>query len=84
MMMGIYLPDSGEIKLRAATSAKNLKIDRLSSGRARLYKRMKVMDTLLYFAEIKGKTGKDIERAPRTISNGLIYTTDAVENRSLV
>jgi ABC-2 type transport system ATP-binding protein len=63
MMMGIYLPDSGEIKLRGSGIGQEFKnrSGYLPEERG-LYKRMKVMDTLLYFAEIKGKTGKDIER----------------------
>jgi ABC-2 type transport system ATP-binding protein len=62
LMMNIYMPDSGEIKLRGASINQEF---RDTSGylpeERGLYKKMKVWDTLMYFAEIKGKTGKDIQ-----------------------
>jgi ABC-2 type transport system ATP-binding protein len=63
MMMNIYLPDSGEVILRGTKIGQEFK-DRtgyLPEERG-LYKKMNVWDTLLYFAELKGKTGKEIER----------------------
>jgi len=63
LLMNIYMPDGGEIKLRGNSVRQEF---RSRSGylpeERGLYKRMKVLDTLLYFAEIKGKTGKEIRR----------------------
>jgi ABC-2 type transport system ATP-binding protein len=63
MMMGIHMPDSGEILLRGK------KVDqkfRDSTGylpeERGLYKKMRVMETLLYFAELKGQKGKDARK----------------------
>jgi ABC-2 type transport system ATP-binding protein len=63
LLMNIYLPDSGEIRLRGNPIGQEFrsKSGYLPEERG-LYKRMKVMDTLLYFAEIKGKTGKEVQR----------------------
>ena len=63
MMMNIYEPDSGEVLLRGSkvdTSFKD-KVGYLPEERG-LYKKMKVMDTLLFFAEIKGKKGKAVQK----------------------
>ncbi len=61
MMMNIYLPDSGEVILRGTKVGQEFKnkVGYLPEERG-LYKKMKVLDTLLFFAEIKGKTGKEI------------------------
>jgi ABC-2 type transport system ATP-binding protein len=63
MMMNIYLPDSGEVILRGIKIGQEFKdkAGYLPEERG-LYKKMKVLDTLLYFAELKGKTGREIER----------------------
>ena len=63
MMMNIYLPDSGEVILRGTKVGQEFKdkVGYLPEERG-LYKKMKVMETLLFFAELKGKTGKDIEK----------------------
>lgn len=62
LLMNIYMPDRGEIRLRGNSVGHDF---RSRSGylpeERGLYKRMKVLDTLLYFAEIKGKTGKEIQ-----------------------
>ena len=62
MMMNIYMPDSGGIKLRGENLDSSFRgnVGYLPEERG-LYKKMKVIDTLLFFAEIKGKTGKNIE-----------------------
>jgi ABC-2 type transport system ATP-binding protein len=62
MMMNIYLPDSGEVVLRGTKVGQEFKdkVGYLPEERG-LYKKMKVMETLLFFAELKGMTGKDIE-----------------------
>jgi len=63
MMMNIYLPDSGEIIFRGLKTGIdfNSKVGYLPEERG-LYKRMKVLDTLLFFAEIKGKSGSKITK----------------------
>ena len=63
MMMNIYLPDSGEVILRGAKVGQEFKdkVGYLPEERG-LYKKMKVLETLLYFAELKGKSGKEIEK----------------------
>lgn len=62
MMMNIYLPDSGEVILRGSKIGQEFKdkVGYLPEERG-LYKKMKVLETLLFFAELKGKTGKDVE-----------------------
>jgi len=61
--MNIYLPDKGEIRLRGNPIGQDFrdKSGYLPEERG-LYKHMKVMDTLLYFAEIKGRTGNKVQR----------------------
>jgi len=63
MMMNIYMPDSGEIVLRGTKIGQDFKdkVGYLPEERG-LYKKMKVLDTLLFLAELKGKMGKDVER----------------------
>lgn len=63
MMMGIYLPDDGEVVLRGVKVGQEFKnkVGYLPEERG-LYKKMKVIDTLQYFAEIKGKTGREIHK----------------------
>ncbi|MCK9282275.1 MAG: ATP-binding cassette domain-containing protein [Melioribacteraceae bacterium] len=63
MMMNIYLPDSGEVILRGTKVGQEFKdkVGYLPEERG-LYKKMKVIETLLYFAELKGKSGKEIEK----------------------
>jgi ABC-2 type transport system ATP-binding protein len=62
MMMNIYLPDSGEVILRGSKIDQTFKdkVGYLPEERG-LYKKMKVMETLLFFAELKGKTGHEVE-----------------------
>lgn len=63
MMMNIFIPDSGEVILKGSKIGQDFKerVGYLPEERG-LYKKMKVWDTLLYFAELKGKTGKEIEK----------------------
>ncbi len=63
MLMGIYLPDEGEIIFKGSRIDETFKerVGYLPEERG-LYKKMKVLDTLLFFAEIKGATGRDIKR----------------------
>jgi ABC-2 type transport system ATP-binding protein len=59
MMMNIYLPDEGEVILRGVKVGQEFKnkVGYLPEERG-LYKKMKVLETLLYFAELKGKSGR--------------------------
>jgi ABC-2 type transport system ATP-binding protein len=61
MMMNVYLPDSGDIFLRGKKVDQEFRnsVGYLPEERG-LYKKMKVMETLLFFAEIKGKKGKAV------------------------
>ncbi len=63
MMMNIYLPDKGEVVLRGTKIGQEFRdrVGYLPEERG-LYKKMKVWETLMFFAELKGKTGKDIEK----------------------
>lgn len=63
MMMGIYLPDNGDVVLKGVKVGQEFKnrVGYLPEERG-LYKKMKVMDTLLYFAELKGKTGRAVQK----------------------
>jgi ABC-2 type transport system ATP-binding protein len=63
MMMNIYLPDSGEVFLRGVKIGSEIKniVGYLPEERG-LYPKMKVLETLLFFAEIKGKKGKDLNK----------------------
>jgi ABC-2 type transport system ATP-binding protein len=63
MMMSIYLPDEGEVILRGVKVGQDFKnnVGYLPEERG-LYKKMKVIDILLYFAEMKGKSGRTIQK----------------------
>lgn len=63
MMMNIYLPDSGEVVLRGTKVGQDFKnqVGYLPEERG-LYKKMKVVDILYYFAELKGKTGRTLHK----------------------
>jgi len=63
MMMNIILPDSGEVIFRGAKVGQEFRnrVGYLPEERG-LYKRMKVIDTILYFAELKGKSGREMMR----------------------
>jgi len=61
MMMNIYMPDGGEVILKGAKIGQEFrnKVGYLPEERG-LYKQMKVIDTLQFFAEVKGKTGRKL------------------------
>jgi len=63
MMMNIYLPDSGEVILRGKKVGQEFKdkVGYLPEERG-LYKKMKVLDTLMFFAEVKGAIGKKVQK----------------------
>lgn len=62
MMMSIYMPDAGEIIFRGQKIGQEFKnnVGYLPEERG-LYKKMKVMDMLLFLAELKGRSGKSVE-----------------------
>lgn len=65
MMMNIYQPDSGEVILRGVQVGQEFKnkVGYLPEERG-LYRKMKIIDLLMFFAEIKGRKGREIrERA---------------------
>jgi ABC-2 type transport system ATP-binding protein len=64
MMMGIYLPDSGEVVLKGSKVGQEFKnrVGYLPEERG-LYKKMKVLETLLYFSELKGKSGREVQKS---------------------
>jgi len=66
MMMNIYMPDSGEVFLRGSRIGPEIKntVGYLPEERG-LYPKMKVLETLLFFAEVKGKKGKDITKSAK-------------------
>jgi ABC-2 type transport system ATP-binding protein len=62
-MMNIYMPDNGEVTLRGTKVGREFrdKVGYLPEERG-LYKKMKLLDTLMYFAELKGKTGREVHK----------------------
>ncbi|MBI9071243.1 MAG: ATP-binding cassette domain-containing protein [Melioribacteraceae bacterium] len=67
MMMNIYMPDSGEVILRGTKVGQEFRnrVGYLPEERG-LYKKMKVLETLLFFAEMKGVTGKEVKKRALT------------------
>lgn len=63
MLMGIYMPDTGEVLLRGKPLDSSFKsiVGYLPEERG-LYKKMKVLETLMFFADVKGKRGKEVKR----------------------
>jgi ABC-2 type transport system ATP-binding protein len=61
MMMNVYLPDSGEILIRGKKAGQEFRnsVGYLPEERG-LYKKMRVLETILFFAELKGKKGKAV------------------------
>jgi ABC-2 type transport system ATP-binding protein len=61
MMMNVYLPDSGEILIRGKKAGQEFRnsVGYLPEERG-LYKKMRVMETILFFAELKGKKGRAV------------------------
>ena len=62
MLMNIFMPDEGEVRLRGNLVDQDFrdKVGYLPEERG-LYKKMKLLDTILFFAELKGKTGPKIK-----------------------
>ncbi len=63
MIMNIFLPDSGEVIIRGVKAGDDFraKTGYLPEERG-LYKKLKVLETILFFAELKYKSGKAIEQ----------------------
>lgn len=61
ILMNIYLPNSGEVVFRGAPVGHEFRarVGYLPEERG-LYKKMKVMETILFFANLKGKKRKEI------------------------
>lgn len=64
MMLNIYLPDSGEVLFNGSKIGQDFKdsVGYLPEERG-LYKKMKVIDMLLFLSELKGKKGREIEKS---------------------
>ncbi len=64
MMMKIYIPDSGDVIFKGNSIGQSFKdaVGYLPEERG-LYKKMKVIDMLLFLAEIKGKKGKAVQKS---------------------
>jgi ABC-2 type transport system ATP-binding protein len=64
MMLNIYIPDSGNVFFRGNKTGQDFKdsVGYLPEERG-LYKKMKVIDMLLFLAELKGKKGREIEKS---------------------
>ncbi|MCU0343763.1 MAG: ATP-binding cassette domain-containing protein [Ignavibacterium sp.] len=63
MMLNIYFPDEGEVLFKGTKIEQNFKdsVGYLPEERG-LYKKMKVLDMLLFLAELKGKKGSEINK----------------------
>jgi ABC-2 type transport system ATP-binding protein len=64
MMLNIYFPDEGEVLFKGAKIEQDFKdsVGYLPEERG-LYKKMKVIDMLLFLAELKGKKGNEVNKA---------------------
>ncbi len=64
MMLNIYFPDEGEVLFKGSKIEQDFKdtVGYLPEERG-LYKKMKVIDMLLFLAELKGKKGSDVNKS---------------------
>lgn len=64
MIMNIFLPDEGEVLVRGAAAGIEFREQTgyLPEERG-LYKKLKVLETILFFAELKNKHGKAVEKS---------------------
>ena len=62
MIMNIFLPDSGDIFFQGAKAGREFqeRTGYLPEERG-LYKKLKVLETILFFAELKNKSGRAVE-----------------------
>lgn len=63
MILNIYTPDSGNVYFKGNKTGQDFKdsVGYLPEERG-LYKKMKVIDMLLFLAELKGKKGRQVEK----------------------
>lgn len=63
MIMNIFLPDDGEVLVRGNLAGNEFRehTGYLPEERG-LYKKLKVLETILFFAELKNKRGKEVEQ----------------------
>jgi len=63
MLMNIYFPDKGEVLLRGATVGQEFRnrVGYLPEERG-LYKKMKLLEVILFFAELKGVKGSEVKQ----------------------
>ena len=64
MMLNIYFPDQGEVLFKGKKTEQDFKdlVGYLPEERG-LYKKMKVIDMLLFLAELKGKKGHEVSKS---------------------
>jgi ABC-2 type transport system ATP-binding protein len=64
MMLNIYFPDEGEVLFKGTKIEQNFKdsVGYLPEERG-LYKKMKIIDMLLFLAELKGKKGSEVNKS---------------------
>ena len=64
MMLNIYFPDQGEVLFKGTKIEQDFKdlVGYLPEERG-LYKKMKVIDMLLFLAELKGKKGNEVNKS---------------------
>jgi len=62
MIMNVFMPDSGEVLFNGDPAGEQFRerTGYLPEERG-MYKKLKVLETILFFAELKGKTGKAVE-----------------------
>ncbi len=79
MMLNIYLPDSGEVLFNGSKIGQDFKdsVGYLPEERG-LYKKMKVIDMLLFLSELKGKKGREIEKS----ANEYLERFDLVDRKN--
>ena len=63
MLMNIYLPDGGDVLLRGAKVGQEFRnrVGYLPEERG-LYKKMKLLEVILFFAELKGVKGEEVKK----------------------
>ena len=61
MITGVFLPDAGTIEWEPGDRNPQDRIGYLPEERG-LYRQMKIVEELLFLAEIKGRTGRDVRR----------------------
>ena len=67
MMLNIYFPDQGEVLFKGKKTEQDFKdlVGYFPEERG-LYKKMKVIDMLLFLAELKGKKGNEVNKSAQS------------------